>query len=83
MNAQRIDWKSLLIGLLIGTGILLTAALGRQDGSLPLRYEIVSGSATYVIDTVTGDVWFLYSIEGSDKYTWTYAGSPPQMKTDP
>lgn len=75
-SKYSIDWKSLIAGFLLGTGIIMTAASDRDADSQSGRYRIVTANSTWIIHTGTGDVWQLVSEQGSNTYQWMYAGRP-------
>ncbi len=77
MAEQKIDWKSLMIGLLLGLVAILIAAQDRNaPESLPGHYQITTGASTWIINCDTGDVWQLTGEQGTNKFIWVYAGKP-------
>ncbi len=78
MGERSIDWKSLAIGLLIGVSAVLLAAQDQRPPEAVFgSYLMTAGGSTWVINSSTGDVWQLTGEEGTNSYTWIYAGKPP------
>ena len=79
MIKHGIDWRSLLIGLLIGFCIVLMAAREQKPSGQACQYQIVTSRSTWVIDTSTGDVWQIYGLYDENEtgsFKWYYAGNP-------
>jgi hypothetical protein len=79
MIKQGIDWRSLVIGLLLGLSIVLMSAQERSDSGRTCQYQIVTARSTWVIDTSTGDVWQIYGFYDENdpgSFKWYYAGNP-------
>ncbi len=79
MIKQGIDWRSLVIGLLLGLGIVLMAAREQKESGQSCQYQIVTSRSTWVIDTSTGDVWQIYGLYDENdpgSFKWYYAGNP-------
>jgi hypothetical protein len=62
MNNTKIDIKSTVIGLLLGVVVMVTIGAQRQrvDQDNPIgRYQVTSSERYgFVVDTVTGQVWY-------------------------
>jgi hypothetical protein len=87
MGKAMIDVKSLAIGFLLGVCALLAAAQVQKTPDPVQEYRIATATATWIINTGTGDVWQLNGEYGSGKFTWVYAGRPtarsqPSQGTD-
>ena len=55
----KIDAKSAVVGLCIGVLIALTIGAASSGSAVVGRYQIGAGASHgFVIDTVTGQVWF-------------------------
>jgi len=80
MDKKMIDWKSLVIGILLGAGVILIAAQSQQASDPGPQWQIATGNSTWVVKTDTGDIWELTgeagSTEGSFQYKIKYAGKP-------
>jgi hypothetical protein len=76
MRRAGIDVKSLALGFLLGVCALLGAAGERKPASPVQSYQIATASATWVINTATGEVWQLNGEQGTNKFVWLYAGRP-------
>lgn len=80
MDKRMIDWKSLVIGILLGTGIILIAAQSQTAGDPSPQWQIASGNSTWVLNTGTGEVWQLIgeagTTEGTSQYKFRYTGKP-------
>jgi hypothetical protein len=75
---MRIDWKSMVIGFLLGACLLLIAAQAQKANDPIGQYQINTGNSTWVINTNTGDTWQISgeTTSGTTRYTWAYAGKP-------
>ena len=75
---KKIDVKSLLIGLLLGICFLMVAGYSNVINKGNGRYQVSAahgGNASmegYVVDSTTGDVWYLYN----DRKSMVYIGAP-------
>jgi hypothetical protein len=79
MIKQGIDWRSLVIGLLLGICTILMAAQYQKTSGQNCQYQIVTSKSTWVIDTSTGDVWQIYGLYDENdtcSFKWYYAGNP-------
>lgn len=80
MDKRMIDWKSLVIGILLGAGVILIAAQSQNASDPGPQWQIAAGNSTWVLNTGTGDVWQLIgqggSTEASSQYILRYAGKP-------
>ncbi len=74
---MKLDWKSVLIGLLAGICLLLLMAQAPRKDPAD-HYFLATGNSTWVIDSISGDTWELSGerISGVSRYSWTYAGKP-------
>ena len=74
---MKYDWKSMLIGFLVGFCLLLLMGQAPRKDAVD-HYILTTGNSTWVIDSITGDTWELSGerISGVSKYSWTYAGKP-------
>jgi hypothetical protein len=80
MDKKMIDWRSLVIGILLGTSVILIAAQSQKASDPGPQWQIATGNSTWVVNTGTGEIWELTgeagSTEGSSQYKLTYAGKP-------
>jgi hypothetical protein len=79
MDKRMIDWKSLVIGILLGACIILVAAQSQKASDPAPQWQIATSNTTWVLNTATGDVWEL-SGQGATsetaQYKWQYSGKP-------
>jgi hypothetical protein len=76
---MKIDWRSLVIGFLLGACLLMIAAQAQTAKDPVGQYQIaISSNSTFVINTNTGDAWQLFGITSgkTTSYSWSYAGKP-------
>ena len=57
---KNIDFKSLLIGLLVGICVLAVLGMGENPSGIG-RYR-VSSDRPFFVDTVTGRIWYIYNV---------------------
>ncbi len=79
MDKRMIDWKSLVIGILLGACIILVAAQSQKASDPDPQWQIACSNTTWVLNTATGDVWELSGQAATNEttqYKWQYTGKP-------
>ena len=79
MDKRKIDWKSLVIGILLGASIILIAAQNQKASDTDPQWQIATSNTTWVLNTATGEVWELSGQAGTSEtpqYKWQYTGKP-------